>query len=231
MGLFGRKKEEKKAEEKPKPWWEEEGLKPSDMPIRSDLDSAQLQWVRPEDVDWTGWAEKPKPGLRWPTGDPVVFPKPPDGWKPVRWCIRDWRIPRHPAINPTTGRTVYLERRDGKRMMIFREGNGTERGILDCSPLQGDMTWSTITLEELNRRWIKPKDLKEREKLIREFMIDSALFSGFPEFWFVSGPMIEHGQFPEGILSKSAWRTGYISISENGKKVAFFNPQFVPVTP
>ena len=225
MGLFGRGKEKKTEEKRVEERGVETGWKPSKLPLSYDLSPAQVQWVRPEDVDWTGWAEQPKPGLRWHTGDPVVFPKPPEAWKPVRWSIRDWRIPGHPAINPTTGREMYIEHRDGKCLMIFREGDGTERGILDFSA----GPWTDMPPEELERRWIKPKDLKERERLVREFMCDSALFRTYlAEFGFVSGAMINCGQFPRGVLAESVWRTGAIFVGK--RDISFRNPDFLPST-
>jgi hypothetical protein len=162
-----------------------------------------------EKKDWTGWKTVPKPDLKNPfTGEPIMFPPPPEDWKEYGWAVVVNR-PCGIIIDPTTGRYIAQEFDDAYGYMRFYEPDGTLRG--EFRWVRGDEGYM----------WTKPKDIKERAKVVEDFLIKAPTTHACAFlFAHCARPLIRTAGVPSG--STSFFRIGAVAI--DCKAVHFFNP-------
>jgi hypothetical protein len=190
MGIFGRGKEKKKAE----------GEEKAEV-----FQSEQLTDYR-QKKDWTGWAVKPRPDLKDPvTGEPIVFPPPPESWKEYGWAVY---LAGGVVIDPATGKYIRMERDDTYGYIRFYEPGGK---------LRGEFRW---VLDDKGYMWTKPEDIKERAKVVEDFLIKTSMAhaAGFFLFPHCIGTMLRTA----GVPKVPYGRMGVVGVCVDG--IEFIDP-------
>jgi hypothetical protein len=199
MGLFGRGKEKKKAEEKEK---------------ARVFQSEQLTDYR-QKKDWTGWKVVPRPDLKDPvTGKPIVFPPPPESWKEYGWAVFSGGPNYRFAMDPATGKYILIV------------GDGVYGYIRFCEPdgtLRGEYRWMFKDDSRSTWEWTKPKDIKERAKVVEDFLVKGHMAHAACRYLFphCAGPLVRGAGLPKGSISH--YRMGTVDIDDE-EGIHFFDP-------
>jgi hypothetical protein len=188
MGLFGLFRRKRKEEAK------------SGERVFQSEQSEQLTDYR-QKKDWTGWKVVPRPDLKNPiTGEPIVFPPPPEDWKEYGWAVLLWHD--RVGIDPATGRYIRIERDDTYGYVRFYEPDGK---------LRGEFRW---VLGDGGQMWTKPKDVKERAKVVDDFLVNAHMTHASLYLFPHCARTLVHTAGRPG--STSYYRTGLVAIDVEG---------------
>jgi hypothetical protein len=215
--LFGRKKGEAKTEEKPvfsDPYapYEDKGRNYTyKIPLEKLSEFPDYR----EKKDWTGWRTVPRPDLKNPfTGEPIRFPPPPESWKEFEWCVFVPKSRYAFAIDPATGRHIKIEYDDHYGYARFYDPDGK---------LRGEFRWERKE-EGGEMIWTKPKDTKERAKVVEDFLVNSPLTFGAT--WFLlphcSARLIATSGFPQDRVDEAFRRKAVVAICSDA--LGFIGP-------